>query len=324
MVMKTMINLKAFEIITILSLLINFQVYSQQNSNDRLLEMKNCFILGLSEKGLEIASELLSKAEYTDVREEAVYYIAEFFFVIGLRAEEDNVYDLSRAYTYYVVYSNDYPNSKYSEAVHKKIKTLESYFGEFIKFQNLLDFTESEALVVDKKLLFATKTLFWYGNPDIFKFFSDTESEQSSIELLDRYFDEIIINHPDFEMYAYYYKILARFSKIAGRGFAKEGLLKFNVDRFTLHSGSSSYTSKGKEFKVELEEMLKPLSEKYPSHPLVLNLHLIYADFFMLKIDDKFDSDTKQHLEFVVKNEPDKTHPRYLLAKEFLLSNKFQ
>jgi hypothetical protein len=43
----------------------------------------------------------------------------------------------------------------------------------------------------------------------------------------------------------------------------------------------------------------------------------------MKVVDDKFDSETKEHLVFVVQNELDKTHPRYLLAKEFLLNNEF-
>ena len=76
---------------------------------------------------------------------------------------------------------------------------------------------------------------------------------------------------------------------------------------------------------TETEDILKYLSEKYPHHPRTLNLHLIMSRIFMRKYrDGKFDSKTRRHLEFVVQNELDKTHPRYLLVKEFLLSNKFR
>jgi hypothetical protein len=64
--------------------------------------------------------------------------------------------------------------------------------------------------------------------------------------------------------------------------------------------------------------------KKYPHSSITLNLNLIYAKVFMYKDGDTFDSDTKKHLEFVVQNELDKTHPRYMLAKEFLLNNKFK
>ncbi|MCH7963154.1 MAG: hypothetical protein IH852_04360 [Bacteroidetes bacterium] len=317
-------KLRLYKLTFILVLFLNFSINSQTDGESKYLEMKNCFVLGLSEKGLEIAIELLSRPEYADVKEETVFYIAEFFFVVGLGAKEIDIHNLNKAYTYYKVYNHDYPNSVYTDVVNKRLHTLESYYGDWITFRNLYDIIENEALIVEKKLSFATKKLFWFSNPNLFKFFSYTESEQSSIELLDRYFDEIIVNHPDFEVYAYYYKILARFSKIRGRSLVKEGLLDLNVDKFQLHLNVEELTDKGFKFRIELEEMLRPLSEKHPNHPLVLNLHLIYANYFKLIDDEKFDSYTKKHLEFVVQNEPDKTHPRYLMAKEFLLSNKFQ
>ena len=59
-------------------------IYSQSTSSSKYLEMKNSFILGLGEKGLEIASELLSMPEYSDVREETVFYIAEYFLISGI------------------------------------------------------------------------------------------------------------------------------------------------------------------------------------------------------------------------------------------------
>ena len=64
--------------------------------------------------------------------------------------------------------------------------------------------------------------------------------------------------------------------------------------------------------------------QKYPNNPITLNLNLVFAHIFMQKEDDKIDSSTKKRLEFVVQNELDKTNPRYLLAKEFLLNNQFK
>jgi len=303
-----------------------FLIYPQSAGEIRFQEMKNCFFLGLSDKGIEIASELLSRPEYSDVREKTVFQIAEGFFIMGVG--KNDITTLSRAYTYYIIYDKDFPNSTFSDIVKKRITTLKTYYGDLITFRNLDEIMENEAEIVDKKLSFATGTLFWFANPNIYKFFDYTESEQSSIELLDRYFDEIIINNPAFEIYARYYKIIARLSKISNLDFVKDGEMEFNVERISIRylpdNVPSSFSTEAAAFHFELENMLNLLSNKYPHHPLVLKLHLIYANLFMLKNDGIIDSDTKKHLEFVVQNQLEKTHPTYLLAKEFLLNNKFK
>jgi len=317
---------KLFNFILLFIVANTILIYPQSAGETKFQEMKHCFFLGLSDKGIEIASELLSRPEYSDVREKTVFQIAELFFIIGVG--KDDITNLSQAYTYYTIYNKDYPNSPYSDIVKKRITTLETYYGDLIAFRNLDAIIENEAEIVNKKLSFATKTLFWFANPNIYKFFDYTDSEQSSIELLDRYFDEIIVNNPAFEIYAHYYKIIARLSKISNLDFVKDGEMVFNAERisirYTPDSVPASLSTEAAAFHFELENMLNLLSNKYPHHALVLNLHLIYANLFMLKNNEKIDSGTKKHLEFVVQNELDKTHPRYMLAKEFLLNNKFE
>lgn len=69
---------------------------------------------------------------------------------------------------------------------------------------------------------------------------------------------------------------------------------------------------------------MNEINIKYPHHPITLNLHLILAKVFLSKSSGKFSNEVKQHLEYVTKNELDQTNPRYLLAREFLLNNKFE
>ncbi len=301
-------------------------IYSQSESSSKYLEMKNSFILGLGEKGLEIASELLSMPEYSDVREETVFYIAEFFLMSGIGTDEIGY--INKAYTYYIVYNNDYPHSIYSEIVNKRINTLESFYGDLIDFRNLNNLMENEAVIVGKKLSF-TSELYSFFPPNPYLFFLNNEGEQSSLELLDRYFDEIIVNHPDFEIYGYYWKIISRLSKIEGLDFIRDGILEKDINEIILRKRGKfddvdeSIEKEGHKLRREIEDILKNLSKEYPHHPITLNLHLIMSRIFMYVYDGKIDLRTKGHLEFVVQNELDKTHPRYLLAKEFLLSNKF-
>ena len=72
--------IKQFKLNLIIILLFVVQVYPQTIGEQKFLEMKNSFILGLTEKGFEMGAELMSRKEYADVREDATFYIAEFFF----------------------------------------------------------------------------------------------------------------------------------------------------------------------------------------------------------------------------------------------------
>jgi hypothetical protein len=58
----------------ILFLFIPITLLCQNSANERLNEMKNSFALGLQNKGLEIASELMSRDEFKDVREDVFFF----------------------------------------------------------------------------------------------------------------------------------------------------------------------------------------------------------------------------------------------------------
>ena len=214
-------------------LIIPLSTYSQVSSNERLLEMKNSFTLGLQDKGLEIAAELMSRNEYKDVREETVFYIAEYNFINSLVQPElkDKIHYANVAYTYYLTYKNDYSNSKYSSLVDKRVKTLISTSNQIGILRNLFDYYSNEAALVESEINF-TNELFTIKTPYPYQFFFESDDDISSIKILERYYDDIIVNHPEFEIYGYYWKIISSLSIIKGVDYFKDGIMKFNVDKF--------------------------------------------------------------------------------------------
>src|SRR4030065_803640 len=287
--------------------------------------MKNSFILGLKEKGFEIGAELMSRKEYANVREDVTLYIAEFFFTLAIQKEENTDYP-AQAYTYYLVLQKEYPNSKYSITVNKRINTLITYFQNNALFRNLFDINQNEASLVYNKLKF-TETLFTFKFPNQYLVFSEIIDTISSSVILSRYFDEIIINHPEFEIYASYYKIISKLSQLEDFDYVSDGFFKFNKDDIDLFPkpGSIDYERDNKrvaDLKSSLDKDLEKISNKYPHPPLTLNLYFIFAKIFGMHSGIVIYKEIKKHLEFVIQNELDKTHPRYLLTREFLLNNQ--
>jgi len=325
-------NIKRFSVIAILLLIGTLSINAQQTGEEKYLAMKNAFVLGLVDKGLENALELMSYKEYSDYRERAIFYMAEYFFIASLNGKGD--FSLaSKSYTYYLVLKNDFPSSQFIKTVDERLKYLTANFSYTAQFRNLLDQTENEASLVATKLLFA-ETLYSFKNPDPYSIFLEDNSKVSSSQILDRYFEEIITNHPEFEIYANYYKVISLLSQYEGVDYIESGLLdydvtKYSLDLIKLETEPDAFDKKisfqnAKKHKDVIDKVILDLSTKYTHHPITLNLHLIVAKVFINKKNGKFSNEVKQHLEYVVKNELDKTNPRYLLAREFLLNNKFE
>ena len=318
--------IKQFKLNLIIILLFVVQVYPQTIGEQKFLEMKNSFILGLTEKGFEMGAELMSRKEYADVREDATFYIAEFFFTLASQSEENTDYS-SKAYTYYLVLQKEYPNSKYGNIVTKRINTLTAFFQDDALFRNLLDANQNEASIVKKKLEF-TEKLFTINFPNPYLIFREGNLNISSSEVLSRYYDEIIVNIPEFEIYAVYYKIISKLTQISGIDYISDGLFDFNKDDIDLYPKHGTDYDKDKkrisDLKLSLDNDLEKISNKYPHHPLTLDLHLIFAKIFGMYLGRVIYPQIKKHLEFVIQNELDKTHPRYLLTREFLLNNQFK
>jgi hypothetical protein len=317
---------KLYSIVVLLS--VSATLYSQ-TSSERLLEMKNSLNLGLQEKGLTIAAELMSRDEYKDVREETVFFVAEYHFMNSFvpTDSEDKSANANRAYTYYLVYKNDYPGSKYASLVEKRLTTLSSTFSQLAILKNLFDYYYTEASIVLSSIDF-TKNLYTINTPNPYYFFFEGKNEPNALQILERYYDDIIINHPEFEIYGYYWKIISNLSVIKDVDYFSDGIMKFDIKKIS-NKGSDGYYGKDnwlKDFDLHQTKVtgwLNFLNVKYPHNPITLDLNLVFAKIFMKKDGATIDLETKSRLEFVVQNELDKTNPRYMLAKEFLLNNKF-
>lgn len=225
--------LKQFKLNLFVILLLVVQVYPQTIGEQKFLEMKNSFILGLTEKGFEISAELMSRKDYEDVREDVTFYIAEFFFTMASQSEDYTDYS-SKSYTYYLVLQKEYPNSKYGNIVTKRINTLVAYFQNNALFRNLFDIGQNEATIVEQKLKF-TEKLYTFKFPDPFLVFLKGKDDISASEVLSRYFDEIIVNYPEFEIYATYYKIISKLSQISGIDYISNGFFEFNKNEIDLY-----------------------------------------------------------------------------------------
>jgi hypothetical protein len=232
---------------------------------------------------------------------------------------------LTIAFTYYNVYKNDFPNSKHADVVSKRIRALLSSSSYNHILQNLFENYFAEASIVRNNILFANH-FFQVNIPNPLYFFYESSSENSSLQILDRYYDDIIVNYPEFEMYGYYWKIIANLSIFEEVKFINDGLLKFDVKKINMYHDKyyKRYSTEFPNHKKKLDAWLLYLTQKYPNHSVTLELNLIFAKLFFKKNGDSYDLETKSRIEFIVQNELDKTHPRYMLAKEFLLNNKFE
>ena len=312
---------KVYKLFLIAFLLVFINQVPAQNKFE---EMRNALLLGLETKGLEICNDLISLNEYKEYRSQAIFYIAEYFLSKTFN-ENDDINFVNKAYTFYSLYEKDYPNGDYIKIIKERKRFLENNFLIGLKFGIMLDSLYNEAMIVEKKLDFAT-ALLKFGNPNIFVFFNESEFNRDSKEIVDKYFDEIIINYPEFEEYAYYYKILLKLSNFKEVDFVSEGILPFKKKNYKSKAGFSNtpLTDADKKAKIDIYNDLRILDSKYPSHPLTLNLHLILSKVFMTVDGDVIDAGTLRDLQFILNNDQDQTDIRYMLAKEFILNNKFE
>ena len=288
-----------------------------QDDINKYEEMQNAFILGLEEKGLGIGHQLISLPEFEGVRPDALFYLSEFFLDKALSADDGNedIEKINIAYTLLKMYDADYPNGNKLEMVKRKISIIENEYRDFVLFGNLLDEYRSERRIVHNKIVFANKLLtFLIPNP--FAFFGKTEQNQSGVDMTNKYFDDVIINHPRFKVFGYYYKIISLFGNFWGNDIVKDGW--FEVKNQVIRN-----SDKGRENKAEIKRLVNEMSTQFPSHPLTLEIHLICAKEFMHKDWKNIDNETLNHLRYILDNDEDKLSNRYLLVKEFILNNTF-
>ena len=299
--------------------------FAQLTPEEKYDSMFHLITLGLEGDGLEVYSEIISQTKFAAVQEKATFFIGEYFlYTYFLKGEEANY--LVKAKTYFEYYRKKFPEGDNISTVNERLLSINSFLGDRILYGSLLREYFAERGIVAKKIDFANE-LIHIKPPNPFLFFYESEDTEDGVEAAAKYFDDIIINNPEFEVYGLYYKIILNLSYFKTE-FISDGL--YEIPKSWGHDWNNT-SLEVQDLKNNIFSNLLILDDKYPDHSLTLNLHLIIAKIFLEEEkaaadDDKGikSSEAKEHLDYILKNDPDQAGLRYLLVKEFMLINKFK
>lgn len=299
---------------SILILLLFSSLYSQNLQYNKCNELRNAFILGLDEMGLEIGLEVISKAEYKTERENGLILLGDHFFYKAISTDSTEIMDVDfarKAYALYNMIINDYPKSKNKEIVEFQIKTLENLFTDLGLFGEY----SVEASTVEK--------LYKLG--DMYELYSDEKPSTgfqlllktaSKFQVANKYYDTIILNHPKFEVKGYYLKVMSYINN-----YNHWSTDKLWYKKIGLKDKSKPYEATTK----IVNDYLAILDKKYPSSNYTMDAHFTFAGqiwngIYALPKKDRTVR-TKYHLEKILANDTDKLGLRYVLTKEFVIRN---
>ncbi len=305
-------------------------IIAQVEPREYYNQMNSAMIMGLEDKGLTIANELISLDKYKDYREQALYYLGEYFFTqLVLSSNPDpiiehshNINNSSKAYTMYLWVLKDYPQSKYKDVIDSRISYLENQWGKELLFADLNSYLRTERYLLSQKLKFITS----YSDinfPNELEIYLKSDNNEDAFEKMLKYFDDIIINNPTMDLYGYSYKLYTLLSMLEVRPTSKSISRKPKMV-FPKFGSYDEFSKTPNEIIIEIWKILKVLEEKYSSDQLTLYNHLIVAnEFIELDIMDLDNPRVVYLLEYVLKNDPDKWGLRYLFTKEFVINSKF-
>lgn len=279
--------------------------------------MINAFLLGLEERGKEIAHEILSNERYSTVQEETMFFIAEKFLTDAIR--NDDYENYRSAYRLYSVFQERFPNSVYMDDVKYRINFIDSQ-RDYDLFYSLYEMTYNAEFEIIRSKLDVAEYFLQLHYPNPYELFAESRYNQDGITIMNKYLSDIMINHPLFEVNGYYQKILIKLDAFGEVETISEGIAPLDRVKISKHPSIRRYEN----YKSEVYSLLDEMSDKYPSHRLTLDLHLVFAKIFMERSRGSIDRQTLNHLEFILQNDPDRLSPRYLLAREFIENNSFQ
>jgi len=328
-----MLIIRKFNLV-ILLLLISVNIKAQETTDEKYELFQNYLILGYEEKGIQVGIELISLDKHKSVREKTLFTLAEYYFTTGMIQSKnsdnsvynDNIQYLNNAYSLYLKIQNDYKDSKLKEVVKKRIKYLEDTYKTSIIFRDLYNQNENERVIVEKKLNFMN--LFIIRNNEMPYLFFLNGEDINTYELMNKYLDDIIVNNPEYGVYAYYDKLLAEISRrsneiIRGR-YEEKSFRKENYNNvINMNYGLGNLNQY--EIVSNTENILNKLIEKYPNHPLTIRAILVVVSYFIKdKVWDYNGQEVKKWLEIAIKNDEDKLGIKFLITKEYLLKTNFK
>jgi hypothetical protein len=298
-----------------MALIISFIGIAQESIHNRFEQMRYAFMLGLKEKGLETALDILSDKNVNEVKEETLFYVAEYFLTNGIK--HDNVDEIERAYNFYSRFIATYPDSKYRDIVDRRVSLIESsYYLELLLIDYFSEY--STELNIVRRIFENTDIFLGIYPPNPYVFFTEGRFNQPPVFIANKYFDEIIVNYPQFAVYGYYYKILSYLDQFPEISTLREALVP--LERKTI---SKSNVAEYAAAKNRLYEYLDTLSVRFPDHPVTMDLHLLFGRIFMESRRGGINVLTLRHLEYILRNDEDPLSVRFILAREFIENNSF-
>ena len=314
--------------VTILLLCLQGIGTSQEITHSKYDEMINAFILGLDQKGIEIGHEIISKQEYEEIRENSLIWLADFYFNDFLIDGELNFTAAERSYTLYSMVLTDYPTSQLKGYVLTRLALIESFFYDLSVFGNKYLSADTEMQTIRRKFQISD-LYFKSGDVDVLAKYEMLLDTNSKFSTAIAYIDAIIVNHPEYEIYGYYQKIMLLLS-IYDRWSLKEALIQSGIDKDRkIDSSVDKLFGFHKIIASEVVSYLQHLDNNYPSAQLTLEAHFMFSayiwndekNFASLGGKSARKKIVRQHLEYIMKNDPDKLGIRYILAKEFIIKN---
>jgi hypothetical protein len=299
-------------------------LYSQEMNNFE--SMRTAFLMGLDSKGMDICHNIISNKSNPE-REKSLFFIAEYFFS---KSFEDSAYSVNKAYTFYTIYESDYKNGEYISVVKDRKNYLETFYSGKLQYVDYLNKFYNERIIVERKLKFL-ESMFNFNSPNPFEFYKNSDTTRSDLDLVIRYCDDIILNHPNFALLGYYVKTLAYLSQMPDINYIQNGV--FSIKKYIRKPGlfenqsttqiyNETVNNSISEAKSKVFDIMKILDDKYPNESLTLELHLLVTNVFMRKVNGKIDKSTLSNLEYVLKNSSNLSFANFLI-KEFILKNQF-
>lgn len=321
-----------FSLLILCFLFLCITINAQTKPEKHFNEMRTAFLLGLDTKGLEICHDILTKDEYSAIRPQTLYFIADYFHYKGI-IDTAKKSEINKAYYFYKNLIRDFPSSEYSRKAEKRVDEMEKKYTEDILFGEALDEFEIERQIVSKKIDNANTLIQFNLRPAVY--FLNDYLEADPIFTVNKYLDDIIINNPKYEVWGYYYKILSYLDQFSKLNILSQTIIpydkssKYNQfsksDKFDYYNKyNESDRKKLDQSLFVLDSLINVLDKKHPSHPLTLDLHFMYSQVLMKKVGDRLNQKCLKHLNYILKNDEDKLGLRYLLAKELVLNNKFE
>ena len=279
----------------------------------------NAFLMGMDDKAQELALEIISDNKYLDQRENTLYMLSEYYFSEAIKNDSFDIAE--RAYAFYHIFLNDYPNSEKCELVLLRVNFLNTIFKELQLTGEYLSKTYNAFQEIKK--LIGIASLYErsddYKNKEIkdpddqFDLFIDTKNP---FQIADKYYDNIILNYPEFASYGYYFKIKNYLSN-SHRWYSTDWMAEIGED-----VGLNNY-------KLTIEivySMLQDVRNDFPNNEYILELHVMFASTIWnasresLRKKDKKNMAQKL-LQYVVENDKNKLGFRYNVVKEFIIRN---